>query len=97
VQTLLQAVMLRNDTRFSKAKIETANRLFFEKMIAAKEKSVPYFSEQPTPAMLKQPPTDKQASNNPISNPTSNENQHTIKIAKVRMTNLDYSRKNRIH
>jgi hypothetical protein len=69
--------MLRTGTKFPKAKTETVNRLFFEKMTGATKKSVPYFLEQPTRPMLKQPPTPKQANNNPKSNPTSNENLHT--------------------
>jgi hypothetical protein len=76
--------MLRIDTRFPKAKTKKVNRLFFEKMTAAKEKTATHFSEQPTPTMLKQPTTTKQAGNNPKSNPTNNENRCTKKHYKER-------------
>jgi hypothetical protein len=88
--------MLRTDTRFSKVKTKRVNRLFFEKMTGATKKSASHFSEQPTRPMLKQPPTAKQANNNNSkSNPTSNENQHTIKNVKASSETWDRNRKNR--
>jgi hypothetical protein len=47
--------------------------------------------------MLKQSPKQKQASNNPKSNQTNNENQHITKNVKVCMENSDHNGKNRKH